>query len=143
MGSISSDYLCTAPAFYFSQVDIFEPYNSYSNVNKRATSKIWFVIICCCVTGAVDIKVCEDYSAGSFVLAFIQFSCKVGYPKKLLPDGGSSQLVKGCESMTIRFTDVHSKLHEYGTIYEVFPVGAHSNIHSNPPVFSGRLPFFG
>ena len=122
MGPISLDHLCIAPAFYFSQVDIFGPYSSYSNVNKRATCKIWFVIICCCVTGVVDIKVCEDYSAGSFVLAFIRFSCK--NPKKLLPDAGS-QLVKGCESMTIRCTDVHSKLHEYGTIYEICPVGAH------------------
>ena len=79
MGPISSDHLCIAPAFYFSQVDIFEPYNSYSNVNKRATSKICFVIICCGVTGAVDIKVCEDYSTSSFVLAFIRFPCKVSY----------------------------------------------------------------
>ena len=124
MGPISSDHLCVAPAFYFSQVDIFGPYNSYSNVNKRATSKIWFVIMCCFVTGAVDIKVCEDYSTSSFVLAFIRFSCKVGYPKKLLPDAGS-QLVKGCELMTLKCNDVHSKLQEYGVIYEVCPVGAH------------------
>ena len=124
MGPISSDNLCIAPAFYFSQVDIFGPHNSYSNINKRATSKIWFVIFCCCVTGAVDIKVCEDYSTSSFVLAFIRFSCQVGFPKKLLPDAGS-QLVKGCASMTITFSDVQNRLHEYGIIYEVCPVGAH------------------
>ena len=124
MGPISSDNLCIAPAFYFSQVDIVGPHNSYSNINKRATSKIWFVIFCCCVTGAVDIKVCEDYSTSSFVLAFIRFSCKVGFPKKLLPDAGS-QLVKGCASMTITFSDVQNRLHEYGIIYEVCPVGAH------------------
>ena len=27
--------------------------------------------------------------------------------------------------MEIRFTDIHGKLHEYGVIYEVCPVGAH------------------
>ena len=123
MGPIPSDNLCIAPAFYVSQTDLFGPYNSYSNINKRATFKIWFAIFCCCVTGAVDIKVCEDYSTSSFVLAFIRFSCKVGYPKKVLPDAGS-QLVKGCESMRITFSDVCSKLHEYGVIYEVCPVGA-------------------
>ena len=48
--------------------------------------------MCCCVTGAIDIKVCEDYSTSSFVLI--------------------------CN-------DVHSKLQEYGVIYEVCPVGAH------------------
>ena len=71
--------------------------------------KISPVIFCCCVTGAVDIKVTEDYSTSSFILAFIRFSCKVGYPRKLLPDAGS-QLVKGCESMKITFSDVRNKV---------------------------------
>ena len=52
------------------------PYNSYSKVNKRAMFKVWFVIFCC-VTGAVDVKVIEDYSTSSFILAFIRFSCEV------------------------------------------------------------------
>ena len=69
-----------APAFYISQVDIFGPLNSYSNVNKRAT--IWFVVFCCCVTGVINIKVMEDYYTDSFILPFIRFSCKFGYPKK-------------------------------------------------------------
>ena len=41
MGPISSDNLCIAPTFYFSRVDIFGPYNSYSNINKRVISKIF------------------------------------------------------------------------------------------------------
>ena len=56
-------------------------FNSYSNVNKRASIKIWYAIFCCCATCAVDIKVMEDYSTSSSILAFIRFSCKVGYPK--------------------------------------------------------------
>ena len=67
----------------------------------------------------------EDYSTSSFILAFIRFSCKVGYPKKLMPDAGS-QLVKGCQSMTIKFSDIKHQLHsEYGVEFEVCPVGAH------------------
>ena len=58
------------------------------------------------------------------MLAFIRFSCKVGFPRKLLPDAGS-QLVKACESMTISFTDVRARLHEYGVDFQVCPVGAH------------------
>ena len=77
MGPVSDDHLKIAPAFYVSQVDMFGPFKSFSNVNKRATSKIWFVVFCCCVTGGIDVKVCEDYSAVSFVLAFIRFSCKL------------------------------------------------------------------
>ena len=66
----------------------------------------------------------EDYSTESFILAFVRFSCKVGYPRKLLPDAGS-QLVKGCESMKIVFSDVRSKLNEHNVQYEICPVGAH------------------
>ena len=124
MGPISDDHLKIAPPFYISQVDMFGPFKSHSNVNKRTTTKIWFVVFCCCVTGAVDVKLCEDYSASSFLLAFIRFSCKVGYPRKLLPDPGS-QLIKGCESMEICFSDVSNALHEYGVSYELSPVGAH------------------
>ena len=125
MGPVSDINVCIAPAFYNSQVDIFGPYSSYSNLNKRASMKIWFLLFCCCTTGAVDIKVMEDYSTNSFVLAFIRFSCKVGFPKRLLPDAGS-QLVKGCQTMTLVFSDIKSKLNkEYGIEFETCPVGAH------------------
>ena len=124
MGPVSDDHLCLAPAFYNSQTDLFGPFTSYSFANKRANIKIWFAIFCCCTTGAIDLKVMDDYSAPSFVLAFTRFSCKVGYPKKLLPDAGS-QLVKGCDGMRIVFSDVRSRFSEFGVLYEVCPVGAH------------------
>ena len=125
MGPISEKNLCIAPAFYYSQVDIFGPFNSYSNINKRATTKIWFVIFCCCATSDVDIKVMEDYSTDSFILLFVRFSCKFGYPKKLMPDAGS-QLVKGCQITTLNFCDIRHKLHkEYGIEFETCPVGPH------------------
>ena len=124
MGPKATENVCIAPPFYNSQCDIVGPYNSYSNVNKRATSKIWFVVFCCCVTGAVDIKVAEDYTTTSFVQALIRFSCKVGYPRKLLPDAGS-QLISGCNNMTLSFYDIHNKLSEVGVDFEVCPVGAH------------------
>ena len=72
----------------------------------------------------MDIKVAEDYTTTSFIQAFIRFSCKVGYPRKLLPDAGS-QLISGCGNMTISFYDVHNKLSELGTDFEPCPVGAH------------------
>ena len=62
MGPIRNVNLCIAPAFYASQIDIFGPYKSFSNANKRATIKFWFLILCCCSTGAVDIRLMEDYS---------------------------------------------------------------------------------
>ena len=109
MGPVSGSNLCIAPAFFNTQGDIFGPFHSYSNINKRGTTKIWLVIFCCCTTGAVDIKVMEDYSTSSFILGFVRFSCKVGYPKNLMPDAGS-QLVKGCQTMILNFSDIKHTL---------------------------------
>ena len=125
MGQIQDVNLCIAPAFFASQVDIFGPYKSYSSANKRATIKVWFLIFCCCTTGGVDIRVLEDYSTDSFVLGFVRFACRFGYPKYVLPDPGS-QLVKGCETMNYSFSNTKQKLSfEYGVNYTVCPVGAH------------------
>ena len=124
MGPIQNVNLCIAPAFFASQVDIFGPFKSYSSVNKRASIKAWFLIFCCCTTGGVDTRVLEDYSADSFVLGFIRFASRFGYPKYVLPDPGS-QLVKGCKSVKYSFSDTKQKLSfEYGD-FTVCPVDAH------------------
>ena len=80
MGPKHENSLCIAPAFHNTQVDICGPFDSYWNSNKRAKVKIWFVVLVCCITGAVDCKTMEDYSTDSFVLAFIRFACRYGYP---------------------------------------------------------------
>ena len=123
MGPKHDSNLCVAPAFYTTQVDICGPFGSYSNANKRP--KIWLVIFCCCARGAVDGKVMDDYSTDAFILVFIRFSCRYGYPCSLLPDYGS-QLVKGCKDMVISFSDVKQKLGvEFGVEYKTCPVGVH------------------
>ena len=128
MGPKPESMLCIAPAFHNTQTDICGPYESFSNSNKRAKVKVWFCVFCCCTTGAVDCKVMEDYSTDSFVLAFIRFACRYGYPCNLYPDYGS-QLIKGCKDMVLSFSDIKHKLHtEFGVNFEPCPVGAH-NFH--------------
>ena len=125
MGPLGDETLKIAPAFYVSQADISGPYLAYSFINKRATHKVWFVLFCCCATGAVDVRIMEDYSTESYLLAFQRFSCRYGYPRTLLIDEGS-QLVKGCADMVISFTDLTHKLgFEYGVDFRTCPVGAH------------------
>ena len=125
MGPKDSSNLCIAPAFYNTQVDLCGPFDSYSNVNKRATIKIWFVVFCCSTTGAVDVRVMEDYSTDSFILAFIRFSCRYGYPLNLYPDAGS-QLLKGSSDMILSFQDIKWKLElEFGIQFNPCPVGSH------------------
>ena len=125
MGPKDFSNLCIAPAFYNTQVDLCGPFDSYSNVNKRATIKIWFVVFCCSTTGAVDVRVMEDYSTDSFILAFIRFSCRYGYPLNLYPDAGS-QLLKGSSDMILSFQDIKWKLElEFGIQFNPCPVGSH------------------
>ena len=61
--------------FYLCQIDIYGPFNAYSPANKRATVKIWVVVFCCTVTGAVDSRIMENYTADAFMLVFIRFAC--------------------------------------------------------------------
>ena len=68
----------------------------------------------------------EDYSATSFIQAFIRFSCEVGFPKILLCDEGC-QLVKGCQDMKMNYNDVKHKLqHDVAVDFEVCLVGGHN-----------------
>ena len=128
MGPVKDCNVCIAPAFYSTQVDLCGPFNSYSKHNKRATVSIYLVVFCCCTTGAVSIKIMDDYSTDAFLLGFIRFSTIYGYPKFLLPDEGS-QLVKGCKSMQLSYVDLQHKLNiEYGVQFETCPVGGH-NMH--------------
>ena len=90
--------------------------------------KVWFLVFCCCTTGAVDIRLMDDYSTDSFILSFIRFSCRFGYPRWVLPDEGS-QLIKGCKDMEYSFIDVQQNLSiEHGVDFKPCPVGAH-NVH--------------
>ena len=125
MGPISSHELNIAPAFHTTQVDLAGPFNSYSNHNKRTTVKVWLAIFLCTTTSTTNIKIMDDYSTEAFIMAFIRFSCEVGYPKTLLPDEGS-QLIKGCETMRLNFKDIKHQLHlNHHVHFETCPVGAH------------------
>ena len=128
MGPVADESLNIAPPFYSSQVDICGHFNAFSPANKRATLKIWIVVFVCTATCAVDCRIMENYDTESFILAFVRFSCRFGYPKQLMPDEGS-QLVKGCKDMVISFSDVSQKLYtEYGVQFKTCPVAAH-NVH--------------
>ena len=128
MGPVKECNMSIAPAFYSTQIDLCGPFSSYSSHNKRATVNIWYIVFCCCTTGATSIKVMDDYSTSAFLFAFIRFASVYGYPKFLLPDEGS-QLIKGCKTMQLSFTDIQHKLNfEYGIQFEPCPVGGH-NMH--------------
>ena len=125
MGPVGIENLKIAPPFFFCQIDLCGPFNAYSPVNKRATVKIWIVVFCCTVTGAIDCRIMENYNSDSFVLAFIRFACRFGYPKLVMPDEGS-QLMSACKNMVLSYSDISNKMTtEYGVEFKTCPVGAH------------------
>ena len=126
MGPISKHTITIAPAFYATQADICGPFKAYSLHHKRTTIKIWLIVYCCIATSTTNIKVMDDYSAQAFIQSFIRFSCEVGYPKFVMIDEGS-QLIKGCETMRISFTDIKGKLHQDMMVdFTTCPVGGHN-----------------
>ena len=128
MGPVSRHNLVIAPAFYITQVDLCGPFLSYSPHHKRTTVKIWFIVSVCSTTSTTSIKIMDDYSTTSFIMAFTRLACDVGYPKLLLCDSGS-QLIKGCQDMRLDFTDIKGKLFKDVSVeFEVCPVGGH-NVH--------------
>ena len=104
MDTVSEYSLKIAPAFYITQVHLTGPFKAYSKHNK-----IWLAVFCCTTTTTINIKVMEDYNTTAFIQAFTRFSCKVGDPKKLIPDEGS-QLIKGYTSMKLDIRDIKSRL---------------------------------
>ena len=65
----------------------------------------------------------EGCSTTAFIQSFVRFSCDVGYPMVLSVDEGS-QLVKGCESMKLIYTEIKYKLHKDSVVeFDTCPVG--------------------
>ena len=126
MGPVSSYNTTAAAAFYGTQVDICGPLKGYFPHNKRTTIKIYLLVFCFMATSTTSIKVMEDYSTIAFVQAFALFACEVGYPQFMLIDKGS-QLVKGCESMRLTFTDISNKFHKDTMVtFDTCHVGGHN-----------------
>ena len=75
----------------------------------------------------------DNYSAQAFIQAFIRFSCEVRYSKFLIIDE-DTQLIKGCDSMRISFTDIKGKLHRDMMVdFITYPV-----VHHN---YNGKVEF--
>ena len=72
MGPVSKYNLNIAPAFYVTQVDQLGPLESYHGPNKRTKLKIWIIVFCCCTTGAIDLKIMENYITRAFIFGSLQ-----------------------------------------------------------------------
>ena len=128
MGPVSKHQLSVAPPFYVTQCDICGPFFAYSKHNRRTLLKIWLITFVCVTTGMTSLKTMEGFDTTQFLLSFSRFSSDAGFPKLLLIDEGS-QLVRGCEKMSINMSNAQGVLRtECGVTFQTCPVGGH-NFH--------------
>ena len=89
MGKIPTERLQPAPAWSYTSVDFFGPYEIKGETNKRSRSKGYGVLFNCLLSRAVYIDIVPDYSTDSFLLALRRFLALNGCPIKMWSDRGS------------------------------------------------------
>ena len=73
-------------------VDLCSPYTVKSMTNKRATMKVWVVILLCLNIKAISMELTPGYSTEDFMLAYVSHVSEHGSPSFVHSDRGS-QLV--------------------------------------------------
>ena len=115
------------PPFTHVGLDLCGPHTVKAMTNKRATMKVWVVILLCLNTKAVSIELAPGYSTNDFLLAYQTFVSQRGSPLKVHSDRGS-QLVAAKKELCddpLQYdwdTIAASTLHE-GTTWNFTPAG--------------------
>lgn len=114
MGQLPLARLKPSPPWSYVGVDLFGPFPTRGEVNKRARGKAYGVIFNCFTTRAVHIDLAVDYSSTGFLQVLRRFVSLRGYPSEMYSDGGS-QLV-GASKELKQVTDGWDadKLHDFG-----------------------------
>ena len=92
MGQIPVDRLKPAPAWSYTSLDLFGPYEIKGEVNKISRGKGFAVIFNCMLSRAIHLDTAVDYSTSAFLLVLRRFISMRGCPIKMRSDRGS-QLV--------------------------------------------------
>ena len=98
MGEIPAERLKPAPAWSYTSVDYFGPFEIRGEVNKRTRGKAYGVLFNCLLSRAVHLEAVSDYSTNSFLLAIRRFMAIRGCPIKVWSDRGT-QLVAASKEM--------------------------------------------
>ncbi|XP_071954191.1 uncharacterized protein [Antedon mediterranea] len=89
MGPLPITRLKPSPPWMYIGVDLFGPFTTRGEVNKRARGKAYGVVFDCFVTRAVYIDIATDYSTDAFLQVFRKFVSLRGYPKEVYSDAGT------------------------------------------------------
>ena len=73
MGKIPPERLRPAPAWSYSSLDLFGPFEIRGEANKRSRAKGYGVILNCLLSRAVHLEIVTDYGTDAFLLAIRRF----------------------------------------------------------------------
>ena len=127
LGPLHPGRLAPAPAFYFTQSDLFGPLPANCEHQHRATVKVYGAVFKCMTTLSVWVECMTKYDAGSYLQAYVRFSARFGHVGVLHIDPGS-QLVAVCKNAKFSISDLTSNMNgRYGLSldYKVCDAGSH------------------
>ena len=106
--------LDVAPAWYHISLDLFGPFETKGEVNKRSRGIAYGVVINCLLTRAVHIEGIPDYSTDTFLQSIRRFISLWGSPIKIYSDPDSQ--LQGANKVIWTMIDSldENKLKEFG-----------------------------
>ena len=128
MGNLHESRLTIAPPFYFTQIDLFGPFEMVCEHQHRSTLRGYGVVFKDPGSGCVAANALQSYSTESFLQAFTRFASRYGVPDNVLIDQGS-QLVSAFENMDLCLRSVEDNLsskYNVSISYSTAPVGGHN-----------------
>ena len=95
MAALPPEVQVPCPPFSNIGVNLCGPLIVHSMTNKRASLKVWNVIIVCLITKAVTMYLAPGYSTEDFMLAYNSHISDHGLPNKVHSDKGSQLVAAG------------------------------------------------
>ena len=114
----------TCPPFTNIGVDLCGPLIVHAMTNKRATMKVWNVIIVCLNTKAVSMHLAPGYSTDDFFIAYDSHVYVRGVPATVHSDKGSQLVAAGKEVMNVDWDTITKRCSAKGTTWNFTPAGA-------------------
>ena len=114
MGQLPQERLKPAPAWSFTSLDFFGPFEIRGETNKRSRGKAYGVLFTCMLCRAVHLDLATDYSTNGFLIVLRRFMSLRGYPSKLRSDTGSQLVAANKELKAVIKRIDKNKLKEFG-----------------------------
>ena len=114
MDSVPGSQLNNPVAWGHIELDLFGPFKCRSEVNKRASLKVWGMVIVDRNSGAVHSDIVTDYSAQETTKTLRRFASLRGWPVRIFSDPGS-QLESSSGSLESWWSLMKNQLPEFAS----------------------------